>query len=321
MPSPPHPSGIRHHNTTQAGLGLIRFSVLAPLVSMGLPWDIVGDDQVAKLVEQTGVGSSTELVWGFQYPIAYLVLLLWFFPTFGIRRRSGENEKFDLLCSFLPLLLLILTGSVFGVNPGPLVCLLGAFALVGGVAKFHKSGESGLSAISSILLTSQRPMEDEEVDESSEQRSSELSAEKEEKKAPDSTISSTIYSSPGFSIPGYSPASEKSDSTNEDDDFEALLSEDDNEVSPERTETVEPVGSALEDDGQADSKTEEAAVFTKQKPDSDVESPHASKDTTELGDEGEEKTETNDEVPQLQMDPPEQAEEAGSESEEKPPQD
>ena len=125
------------------------------------------DEEMAAQVEKWGVGSATELEWGFQYPLAYFLVLLWLYPVSCIL-RSGENAKSDLLVSFLPLVLLIVTGSVFGTNLGPFLCLLGAFALICGAAKYHQPSESSFAAIGSVLLPARLPKEGEEDGETSE---------------------------------------------------------------------------------------------------------------------------------------------------------
>ena len=162
MPSTFQFANVRHHQKSQTGdQKLVFFSFLVPLISLALPWDFIEDENLAKLVEKVGVGSATEMEWGFQYIPAYLILVVWLFPILSVL-RDNPSAKIGLLLSFLPLLLLVITGSVFGMNYGPSLCLLGALILPCSMAKLHHPRESALSAIGSILAPPRTPTVEEE---------------------------------------------------------------------------------------------------------------------------------------------------------------
>ncbi len=143
---------------------MVIFSFIASLIALALPWDVIKDANLAKLVERVGVGSATEREWGFQYTLAYLISIVWLVPIFSVL-RGGSNAKIDLVFSFLPLLLLVITGCVFGTNYGPMLCLLGALTLPCGIAKFHHPGKPVLLAFGSILTPPRPQPEDSEDNE------------------------------------------------------------------------------------------------------------------------------------------------------------
>ncbi len=143
---------------------MVIFSFIASLIALALPWDVIKDANLAKLVERVGVGSATETEWGIQNTLAYLISIVWLVPIFSVL-RGGSNAKIDLVFSFLPLLLLVITGCVFGTNYGPMLCLLGALTLPCGIAKFHHPGKPVLLAFGSILTPPRPQPEDSEDNE------------------------------------------------------------------------------------------------------------------------------------------------------------
>ena len=76
--------------------------------------------------------------------------------------RGNIESKSSLLFAFLPLVLLVISGSVFGTYLGPLLCLLGAIALPCGMAKLHQPEGRAISTIGSIFASSPSRGEDEE---------------------------------------------------------------------------------------------------------------------------------------------------------------
>ena len=173
-------------------------SILAPLVALALPWENIKDAQLAENVERWGVGSATEIVWGFQYPLAYLFPVLWIYPVLSVLNGSS-SAKNDVLSSLIPFLIVVLTGSVFTGDLGPMLCLAGALVLPCGAAKLHRPDQPAFSAIKSILLPPPPVTVDEEVRE-------QMDLGQEE------PVGRTDSTDPGPSSPSYSPALPQRDS-------------------------------------------------------------------------------------------------------------
>jgi hypothetical protein len=150
MPSAFQPAPIRRNGEHMTGRSLVILSGLAPLASLALPWNIITDPKLAKEVELLRVGSARELVWGYEYPLAYLFLIIWLCPI-ACAFRGSEKVKIDLLAAFMPMLLLVLTGSVFGTDLGPMLCLAGSMVLPLGMAKLHHPSVPALTALRSSL--------------------------------------------------------------------------------------------------------------------------------------------------------------------------